>query len=178
MKFSRIVVLLGVLLLSAKAEAYPLLQLDIIGGHYDSVTETIVSDGPDFTLVALLTPHGSAGAQIGQYLDTYYISAAVSPNVGPADVDLGSFSWNGTSYDVTDDMIYGRPPTELGGTAGSDAGDLQPHGIYPTFFREFGPISFIGAPRTVSYDAAEDPGGLTPSTTGGTYSGRSTSRRR
>src|SRR5215510_11136524 len=107
-------------LVSSTAHAYPILQLDIIGGHYDASTETIVSDGKDFTLVAVLTPQNNKPVE--PYLnDTYYISAAVSPGAGPTDSSLGSFSWNGTNYLVTEDMTYGVPPLE-GGSADTDPG--------------------------------------------------------
>ena len=49
-------------LAAASVEAYPILQLDILGGLYDASDETIVSDGTDFTLVALLTPQGNHSA--------------------------------------------------------------------------------------------------------------------
>jgi hypothetical protein len=46
----------ALLMASARAEAVPVLQLDIIGGHYDAAMQTITSDGPSFTLVGLITP--------------------------------------------------------------------------------------------------------------------------
>ncbi len=160
MKALKAAVFCAVLVLaSAKAEAYPILQLDIIGGHYDAATQTIVSSGPDFTLVAVLTPQRNT--PISPYLnDTYYISAAVSPNVGPTDTSLGAFTWNGTNYLVTEDMTHGTPPLELG-EATRDPGDLAPHSIFPTFFNEFA-FQFSSDNRTVSYNTANNPGGLTP----------------
>lgn len=147
------------LALPGRALAYPILQLDILGGHYDAATQTIVSDGPSFTLVAILTP--KSNVPLATYLDdTFYISASVSPKTGPEDSDLGSFSWNSTNYDVTGDMTYGTPPLELLG-ATTDPGDLASHGIYPTFFTEFS-FKFDPANRTTSYDTAENPGGLSP----------------
>jgi hypothetical protein len=148
-------------LASVAAEAYPILQLDIIGGHYDAATQTIVSSDSDFTLVAVLTPKGNR--PVAPYLnDTYYISAAVSPEHGPDDSNLGSFSWNGTNYLVTEDMTYGIPPLELG-SATTDPGDLAPHSVFPTFFSEFS-FQFSPENRTVQYNTADNPGGLTPTT--------------
>jgi hypothetical protein len=145
---------------AADAFAYPILQLDIIGGYYDTTTQTIISGGPDFTLVALLTP--KAGGIEGLINDTYYISAAVTPQTGPTDISLGSFTWNESNYDVTEDMIYGTPPLELG-LAGADAGDLEGHSIFPTFFQEFS-FQFSPTQRAVTYDTAENPSGLVPTT--------------
>ena len=146
---------------SARAEAYPILQLDIIGGHYDAATQTIVSSGSDFTLVAVLTP--KANKPVAPYLnDTYYISAAVSPEQGPNDTSLGSFTWNTTNYLVTEDMTYGIPPLE-NDVATTDPGDLAPHSIFPTFFTEFS-FQFSPENRTVQYNTADNPGGLTPTT--------------
>jgi hypothetical protein len=161
-------VLVTSLLLASAVEATPLLQLDIVGGHYDSRTDTIVSSGPDFTLVALLTPRRNSDVT-SLLNETYYISAAVTPAVGPLGSTLGAFSWNSTTYDVTGDMTYGTPPLESGGAAG-DSGDLSRHGIFPTFFSEFS-FRFAPANRTITYNSAEDPGGLRPttSTTGISY---------
>jgi len=146
-------------LAAGRAEAYPILQLDIIGGHYDASTQTIVSDGPDFTLVAVLTP--KKDQPLAPYLsDTYYISAAVSPQTGPTDSSLGSFSWNGDNFAVTEDMLYGTPPLEASGVL-PDPGDLAPHSIFPTFFQEFS-FQFSPDNRTEKYDTATNPGGLTP----------------
>jgi hypothetical protein len=146
--------------LTRQAEAYPMLQLDIIGGHYDTATQTIVSNGPDFTLVALLTPR--PGKDLAELLGaTYFIAAAVSPGAGPTHSSLGSFTWDGTNYDVTEDMIYGVPPLEDGGVATHDPGDLGAHSIFPTFFNEFS-FQFSANNRTIAYDSAADPGGLMP----------------
>ena len=145
---------------AAHADAYPILQLDIIGGHYDTTTQTIVSGGPDFTLVALLTP--KPGQTLSSLSDTYYISAAITPQAGPTNTSLGSFTWNGSNYAVTEDMIYGTPPLEIG-LAGADAGDLAGHSIFPTFFQEFG-FQFSSSQRSVTYDTSVHPSGLTPTT--------------
>jgi len=144
---------------AARAEAVPLLQLDIVGGHYDDSTQTIVSDGPDFTLVATLTPTGSDSLN-SLLSDTYYISAAVTPQISTPG-SIGTFAWNGSTVDVTQDMIYGVPPVENLGDATRDAGDLPRHGIYPTYFTEFA-FNFSSLLRTETYDTAATPGGLTP----------------
>jgi hypothetical protein len=149
------------ILASVSAEAYPILQLDIIGGQYDAATQTIVSSDSVFTLVAVLTP--TANEPLTPYLsDTYYISAAVSPEHGPDDASLGSFTWNDTNYRVTEDMTYGVPPLDDGNGAG-DSGDLAPHSIFPTFFSEFS-FQFSPENRTLQYNTADNPGGLTPTT--------------
>lgn len=152
-------------LATVTAEAYPILQLDIIGGTWDPVTQTVISDGPDFTLVALLTESGSHSAE-ELLADTYYISAAVSPDPGEDATGLGSFTWNSASYDVTGDMTYGTPPADV------DTGaHLAPHGIFPTFFSEFSFV-FDEANRVLSYnveDGAGNPLVPTSATTGISY---------
>ena len=62
-----------------RAQATPVLQLDIVNGYYDTATQTVQASADDFTLVALLTiPRGS---NVAEYLaQTYYISAAVMPS--------------------------------------------------------------------------------------------------
>jgi hypothetical protein len=59
---------------SARAEAVPVFQLDIIGGHSDAATQTITSDGPSFTLVGLITP--SVGGV--SYYQTFSVTTALS----------------------------------------------------------------------------------------------------
>jgi hypothetical protein len=146
----------------AKAEAYPVLQLDIVGGYYDSATQTIMSTGPEFQLVALLTPKPNTSLA-ALLAEKYFISVALTPQTGPTGIpSLGSFSWNGTSYDVTDDMVFGVPPME-GLEATDDPGDLPSHSVYPTFFREF-EFSFSAAQTAASYDSATNPGGLSAGT--------------
>lgn len=143
-----------------QAQAEPFLQLDILGGRYDSTTQTIVSNGPSFTLVALLTPSGHSTYSPN---DTYFISAAISPQVGPTDSSIGSYSWNSNTYSATQDMEFGRPPIEGLHDATSDAGDLPSHSIFPTFFNEFG-FQFSSSQRAVTYNTADHPGGLVPTT--------------
>ena len=138
---------LAVLLLPAfggKAEAVPLLQLDIAGGVYDPVTETIVAPGGSFTLYAILTPQTNAtAAEITALLSQqYFVAAALSPQLAPPGSSLGSFTLGtqgGTQnlVDVTAGMTYGVPPLEQMATLqGFDPGDLAKHGVYPTYFYE------------------------------------------
>jgi hypothetical protein len=156
-------------MLPGTVAAAPLLQLDIAGGHYDAATQTIVADGPVFTLSAILTPKQNASqADINALLgDTYYVSAAVSPQYGPAGGTLGSFTFNGVSTDVTQDMTYGTPPLDTLGLD-SDPGDLAPHGVYPTYFQEFA-FQFSPMNKALEYNTADNPGGLTPSASGTSY---------
>lgn len=143
----------------ARAEAVPMLQLDIVGGHYDSSSETIVSNGADFTLIALITPKKS-----GDLLGSYFLSVALTPQVHQPGGDVGSFSVNGTSYAATADMAYGVPPVEASGLE-HDGGDLGQHSIYPTYFREF-EFRFAtlgglepGTRPSATYNTALTPGG-------------------
>lgn len=155
--------------LSGTAAAAPLLQLDIAGGHYDATTQTIVADGPVFTLSAILTPQQNASQETINALlaDTYYISAGVSPQYGPAGGDLGSFTFDGQSVDVTGDMVYGTPPIDTLGID-ADPGDLAPHGVYPTYYQEFG-FQFSPLNRAIEYNVQDNPGGLTPDPAGTSY---------
>jgi hypothetical protein len=140
---------------ASAAQAIPLLQLDISDGVYDSVTETIVSASDEFTLYALLTPgnHGDVAALLD---DTYYISAAITPQVGEPGADLGSFSFNGDTVNATGDMTYGTPPSELV----DNNVDLPSHGIFPTYFSEFS-FQFLEGQVTETYNAQDNPGGWT-----------------
>jgi hypothetical protein len=144
-------------LITSSGMAIPTLQLDILGGTYDPVTETILSNGSTFTLLALLTPgNGMTESEVEELLGyEYYISAALTPQVETG-ADLGSFDFDGTTVDATDDMVYGVPPIDI--VQGHDAGDLPKHGIFPTYFSEFG-FMFDGTSTTSAYNSAEYPGG-------------------
>ena len=137
------------------AQAVPALQLDIAGGFYDTTTQTILTSSNSFTLYALLdtTNHRVSAS------DTYYISVALTPMTATPG-NLGSFTVNGTNVNVTSGMTYGVPPIELSGAADFDPGDLAPHEIYPTYFREFA-FTFNPLNRAGIYNTATTPGGIT-----------------
>lgn len=138
---------LGVLgCIPLEAYAVPTLQLDIAGGGYDYGTETIVTSSDTFTLYALLKPDTK-----NKLSDTYYISAAITPQVS-SPASLGSFVFNGTTVDVTSGMVYGVPPLEE--ILAFDKGDLPTHGIFPTYFREF-EFQFNSANRIASYNSQD-----------------------
>src|SRR3990172_941005 len=160
------------------AVAYPTLQLDIKDGYYDSSTETIVASDNRFTLSALLIPDFK-----NSLTDTYYISAALVPKIGPVGEDLGTFSFNGgiTSFnrsstiknviDVTGDMVYGVPPFETAVTQLKDqyGGDLPKHDIFYTYFAEFG-FEFSSSNKGTPYNTQDDAGdGPTPNPGGAMY---------
>jgi hypothetical protein len=128
-----ITVISFLVIFNSAALATPTLQLDIGGGTYDGSTETIVASTDPFTLYAYLIPDSS-----NSLTDKYYISMAVVPMIGPPGGDLGSFTFNGTTVNVTSQMVYGVPPLEtlLGNTAVKDSGDLSQHGIFETYFYE------------------------------------------
>lgn len=134
-------------LAAGAANAVPVLQLGIEGGTYDWSTETIVSTSPSFSLYAFLNPNS------GNLLsDTYYLSMAITPQVStPA--DLGSFTYNSTTVNITSDMTYGRPPID---TFGDDSGDLAPHGVFPTYFKEV-EFSFDSSNQSGIFNTQDNP---------------------
>lgn len=143
------------LLVATGAKAYPALQLDILGGVYDSVTQTVTSDGPTFTLIALATPTGSrSAAEI--LADTYYISTGInsSPEQS-AGFNVGSFKIGGTTVQATDaGMEYGTPPIEAAHNS-----DLPGHDVYPTYYHEVS-FQFNANDTTTSYNSQDDTGGI------------------
>lgn len=145
------------------AAGFPVLQLDISGGHYDTTTETIVASGQVFTLHAILTPKEDADALLGQ---KFYISAALVPKVGPGGQNLGSFTFAGKTVAATGEMTYGNPPIEA--ATDHDGGDLGPHSIFETFYAEF-PFQFSSGNTAVAYNTQTNPGGLTLSSEGKAY---------
>lgn len=154
--------LVAPLLYTGPALAQPTLQLDILNGVYDNTTDTIVATSDQFTLYALLIPD-----QDTTLADTFYISAALVPQTGPADADLDSFTFNGTTVDVTADMVYGVPPFEA--DLAHDPGDLPQHGIFETFFTEFA-FTFDPNNTATAYNTQDDAGqGPTPDPNGEMY---------
>ncbi len=133
-RFKQTALALSVALVTVPAWAVPTLQLDILGGTYDSGTDTIVASSNVFSVFAYLS-------DASLLADTYFLSAALTdaPNQNG---NYGSFSVNGTPIIATLDMVYGTPPLEtvLNGPGGAiwDPSDLAKHSIYPTYFKEFG----------------------------------------
>ena len=169
MRLKRIllIILSGIItnLYAVNVQAIPTLQLDIGGGsYYDSSTDTIVSTSSSFTLYAYLIPNS-----YNSLSDTYYISAALSPRTSEPG-DIGSFTFQGNDIEVTGDMIYGIPPLEIVTIIpGFDPGDLSKHGIFETYFSEFG---FTFSSSQISpYNTADraESGGAIPSTGNGMY---------
>jgi hypothetical protein len=168
----------------APAQAAPVLQLDIMGGTYDSNTRTVVASDAAFTLVALLTPDAAMLSDLNRWLsETYYISAALTPQVHQPGDDLGSFTFSGSSLtgqqptpltagttQATSDMAYGTPPVEAieNFVQSFDAGDLEPHSIYPTYFTEFA-FRFSPVSEIATYDSRYDRQTALPAGTGTYY---------
>lgn len=118
-------------LAAGTANAVPVLQLGIAGGAYDLTTQTVVSTDATFSLYAFLAPNNS-----NTLSDSYYLSMAISPQVStPA--NLGSFTYNGTTVNITSGMTYGYPPIDTF-SAGADPGDLAAHSVFPTYYKEVG----------------------------------------
>jgi len=122
---------LAVSVVTLSVQAVPSLQLDIIGGVYDNSDETIVTSANQFSLVAY-----GGGSKFDLY-DDYYISIALTPQIGPDLVDFGSFSFAGNTYDMYS-MVYGTPPIEnTDFLQPHDGGDLGQHGVFPTLYAEY-----------------------------------------
>lgn len=118
-------------LLAMPVAALPTLQLDIVGGTYDTSDQTIVTDSDSFDLVAYGVATGSKAVSTSE---NYFISIALTPKTGPvAPSDIGSFVFAGTTYDI-DDMVYGTPP--LDAVEGSPDAELGSHSIFETFYLE------------------------------------------
>jgi hypothetical protein len=137
-----------VLAVSTAAFALPTLQLDVSPGTYDTGDQTTIADIDTFDLYALLNPDADSGLD-----GLYRVSVAVTPKVPEADPkpSLGSFTFAGTEYSVTEDMVWGTPPEALlGGTTGV-GDDLASHGIFETYFMEFD-IVFDSSLQMAKYD--------------------------
>jgi len=136
-------------LVAGTANAVPTLQLGIAGGSYDSTTETIISSGSSFSLYAFLKE------DTGNLLtDTYYLSMALTPQFSTS-ANLGSFTYDGNTVNVTSDMTYGTPPIDAF-TSASDPGDLATHSVFPTYFKEIG-FSFDSSNQSGVFNTQDHP---------------------
>ncbi len=123
--------------ISTSAFAIPNLQLTILDGDYKT------SGTPEYNKESTIAPANTnefilyALLKEGENLDIfYYLSVALWPKQDDdLTSSLGSFSLNGTSYNIPFDMEYGVPPIET--DLDHQAKDLQKHGIYETYFKEF-----------------------------------------
>jgi VPDSG-CTERM motif len=140
------------------AKATPALQLDIAGGTYvGGNEETNIASNNLFTLYALGLNSGSTSISTTA---NYYISAALvkldgTPVANGTGPNLGSFVFAGSTINAVGDMIFGNPPLEAINVA-YDNGDLQKHGIYPTYFKEFS-FKFSSAYKTTEYNSQDSP---------------------
>lgn len=133
-------------LLSSFAYAIPTLQLDIVGGVYNTTTQTTVSTSDTFELLALLKD--SEGIDL---TETYYLSIAIIPSLSITQGgDYGTITVGETDIDVTGDMVWGTPPDSL-----LDGKELAPHGVYDTYYYEMA-IQFSEDDVISGYNVADD----------------------
>ena len=143
---------------SQSALALPAMQLDISDGTYNTATQTVDATTNPFTLSALVD---SANASFDLNA-TYYLAIALTPKVDDPTVDLGSFVFNGTTYNVPTDLTYGTPPDE------NVKKELATHGIYDTFYLQY-EFKLDSTQRSNAYNVQDDPGSLDPSANGQLY---------
>lgn len=146
----------GLAFVTGTASALPALQLDIAGGTYDPVTQTVIASSNTFTLYAYLT-------NAAQLSETYYLSLAALTNgakIAQPGGNYGSFVFNGGTINVTGDMVYGSPPLEVVATQLADPGDLPPHDIFPTYFSQSAGFQFDAAHQTTPYNTQDNPGAV------------------
>lgn len=137
------------LILTWSAYAVPYLQLDIIddaGKTYDTVTDTIVSNSPTFTLRALIDTGSSHHTKDS---NQFVISMAILPSMELSDGQdgIGSFTFTYDEegvlvekpYDVTGDMVFGTPPIDTYEDPNLEPVDssLPTHGVFETYYSEF-----------------------------------------
>lgn len=134
--------------------ALPTLQLDIVGGYYDPFTQSTVTASDSFTLRALLKSPTLLS-------DTFYVSAAIEPGL-PLTPQLplfGGVEVNGVTYSSTQNAAawnWGSPPVEAVDDAnGGGAGNLAPHGVFPTYYLEF-EFQFNPANTVAAYNTQDD----------------------
>jgi hypothetical protein len=138
--FLLITALIGVLILITPAHSVPILQLDILGGTYDSASETIVTSDSNFTLYTLFDASKKKSPSFDDY---FYVSAALVAAV-PSPSGSPSLLFDG----ATPSFVTGGTPQ-----------NLETHGIFPADYWE---LQFKFDPnQTVNqYNTQNDPGGF------------------
>ncbi len=152
--------------MESAVQAIPTLQLDISGGVYRD--ETVYSQGPKFTLYALLNPNSTdttEGNKINNVTigNNFYISLAIEPNSAwkadktrPTDLNLGSIKIGTTVLSVTKDMAFGVPPIyTLNPDLANNVKDLPSHDMYPTFYYETPAFHFLESQKTTEYNVQD-----------------------
>lgn len=167
--------------LTATSQALPVLQLDIGGGTYDPVTQSIVASSEQFTVHALVNTKSKKYAGLGGYS----LSAAVIPQGTRQTDPFGSFtiSWEqgGSAYSQTfsgANMFYGTPPIDAmdidsaeayqaftDWTPTNYAGDLSSHSVFETVYGQID-FDFEAGNQAANYNVQNNPGGITPSNSG------------
>ena len=115
--------------LASTAVAVPALQVYSDGASYDIADESWAISGPSFTLQALATNQSNTTGFTN--VTQAYLSLATMGDVA-ADAAISIFhteSGTTATYSFAD-LIFGTPPDA--------SGDLASHGIYDTYFAEFG----------------------------------------
>jgi hypothetical protein len=144
----------GIALATSNAFAVPALQLDILGGTYDSGSGTIIASGNPLTLVALYDPSQPLATT------SFFISAAIVPKTSDIN-SFGSFSINSTTYSGANANVqFGTPPVSA-----VSPNLLPDHGIFPTVYAQVA-FSFDPSKTAALYDSSLMPGGLTPDAAG------------
>lgn len=139
------------LALATSSFGIPILQLDIGGGTYVGGTEeSTVATSDSFNLYAILQPAGTSTTS-----GLYRISAALYPKTAKTDPppSLGTISFNGSSYSVTESMYWGTPPEELLANTDAVGKELPTHDIFATYFLEFD-VLFDASKQCAGYNVA------------------------
>lgn len=148
----------------SNAEAVPALQLDIIGGTYDQVTESIIENASAATIVALGTPSGNYD-EANLLSTTHFLSLAALKENGDAvslsDLAGAMIDIDGVTFTDQDFRVGTPPPGSSGRTLGG-------HGVYDTAFTEF--IFAFAVGSTTSTYNSEDAAGASTLYDGGTGS--------
>jgi hypothetical protein len=153
----------AVLLGGVSAIAIPTLQLDIGGGTY--VDGTTIANAKTFDVYALLNPDSDSTLS-----GLYRISAALYPKTADSSPapSVGTFSFNGVTYNVAADMAWGRPPDALLADTTAIGSDLAPHGIFDTYFMEFN-VVFDANNQCLVYNVQDNPGDPVAAANSGFY---------
>lgn len=165
---NRIALLVFLCVAPSGAWAVPVYQLDIAGGFYDGVGESIVTDATRFTLFAYARPR-NVTEFTSLLTRPSSLSIAIGSPGGASAGDLGSFRVNGELVRATADMRFGVPPYEPDGSVATDPGDLASHGLGETWFvqKDF---FFESARQSAIYDTALHAGSGPRAGTGMLYS--------
>lgn len=131
----RAILFTALMTLTSAAMAIPSLQVYSPGASYDTIDESWVISGNPFALQALATNEGNTAGFTDSTV-AYFSLATMGGVASDAEITITHTQTGDSQTFAMADLAWGVPPVDNSDLHGGDV--LAPHGIYATYFAEFG----------------------------------------